>query len=67
LELLPHWYCARFDSQVLQNLGLGTQFLQCANLVKQVPLYRLKRPRALDRLDEVGQFVREHDNLDFEQ
>jgi hypothetical protein len=64
LALLPHWYCARFGPQVLQNLGFDTQFLQCVNLVKHVPIYHLKRPRSLDALFEVGQLVREHNQPD---
>lgn len=63
LGLLPHWYCARFGPQVLRNLGFDTQFLQCTNLVKQAPIYQLKRPRSLDALFKVGQLVREHDSL----
>lgn len=62
-QLLPHWYCARFGPQVLGNLGLDTQFLQCVDLVQQVPIFHLKRPRALDGLSEVGQLVHEHDDL----
>jgi hypothetical protein len=53
IELLPHWYCARFGPHMLENLGRANHFQQCVELVNRVPIYRLKRPPSLDRLVEV--------------
>ena len=67
LELLPHWYCARFSVQVRQHFGSATRFLQCANLAQVAPIYRLKRPRSLSILPELAQLIEEHCRVVAEQ
>jgi hypothetical protein len=60
LQLLPHWYCGRFSPPVQAHLGPATRLQQCANLLRQVPGYRLTRPRSLAALAEVAHQVRDH-------
>jgi hypothetical protein len=55
--LMPHWYGARFGAGVLRALGLGAHFLQCAELGRKVPVYRLKRPKDLTAMPEVVRLV----------
>jgi hypothetical protein len=55
--LMPHWYGARFGTKLLRALGLSTHFLQCAELVKKVPVWCLKRPNDLATLPEVVRLV----------
>jgi hypothetical protein len=40
--------------------GGAHHFLQCCELVKRVPFYRLHRPDNLSRLPELAQFVKDH-------
>ncbi len=61
MALLPHWYGALFDGQLLDFFGPGEHFLQCADIIRDVPVYRLTRPRSFDRLDEAAAMV--HDFL----
>jgi len=67
IELMPHWYGARFGTELLQTLGLSTHFLQCANLASKVPVYRLKRPPSLSALPDVSRLVEEHLASDLQQ
>ena len=53
LYVLPHWYGALFDGQMLDIFGKDKHFTQCTQLIKSVPLYRLTRPQSFDRLPEV--------------
>lgn len=55
--LMLHWYGARFGAGVLRALGLSTHFLQCAELARKVPVYRLKRLNDLTALPEVARLV----------
>jgi hypothetical protein len=67
LGLLPHWYCVRFGTEVLQQLDYGTHFLQCARLARCVPVYRLSRPRSISALSEVAQLLEEYETGDREE
>ena len=58
--LMPHWYGARFGSDVLDTLGAGKQFLQCAYLAKSIPVRRLKRPPFLSMMSDVVELIEEH-------
>jgi hypothetical protein len=60
VEIMPHWYAARFGMDLLQNLGLSTHFLQCVNLVNRVKISRLKRPASMSDLPIVARLVEEH-------
>lgn len=64
--LMPHWYGARFGSELLQALGLSSHFLQCATLAKQVPICRLSRPAAFAALPNVARLVEAHAARDFQ-
>jgi len=60
IRLMPHWYGARFGSELLHALGLSTHFLQCATLASKVAVCRLKRPRSLSLLPDVARLVEAH-------
>ena len=60
IELMPHWYGARFGVELLRALGLSTHFLQCVNLVNKSTVCRLKRPPSLSALPKVTRLVEEH-------
>jgi hypothetical protein len=60
IHVLPHWYGAMLGGELLRAFGLDTHFGETMRLVKQVPVYLLKRPSALDGLPEVARAVEEH-------
>jgi hypothetical protein len=60
LQLLPHWYCGRFGEPVSSALGKATPLVQCAELVRQVPVFLLTRPSSLAMLEETALAVRRH-------
>ena len=53
IGLLPHWYGAQFDGELLKVFGLKAHFNACSALASKVPIYNIKRPHTLDCLDEV--------------
>lgn len=59
-QLLPHWYSARISANLMQALGLSSQFLQCAQLAEKVGVFRLRRPLDLEIMPEVLSMVEEH-------
>jgi hypothetical protein len=58
--LMPHWYGARFGTELLQALGLTTHFLQCAALANKTTVCRLERPDSLSSIPDVVRLVEEH-------
>ena len=60
LNVLPHWYGALFDGDLLEVFGLGNHLRQCARLVQSVPVFRLQNPRSLSALPDVAQIVEAH-------
>jgi hypothetical protein len=60
IELVRHWYGARFGIELLRPSGLSSFFLRCGNLAKRVPVYRLTRPSSLSTLRDVARLVEEH-------
>jgi len=60
IELMPHWYGARFGTELLQTLGLSTHLRQCASLANRVSVCHLRRPRALSTLPDVTRLVEAH-------
>jgi hypothetical protein len=60
LHILPHWYGAMFDGELLRVFGLGNHFRECTRLVDRVPIYLLKRPPSLDMLPDVAGAVEKH-------
>lgn len=59
-ELIAHWYGSRYGSQVVRELGQKRQFEQCMRIARKIRIFRLRRPRSLDRLEEVAARVEEH-------
>jgi hypothetical protein len=57
IGIMPHWYGARFNGELLPVFGLATHFFECANIVKKVPIYVLKRPRSLRFISDVAQRI----------
>lgn len=51
--LLPHWYGAGFNGQLVDILGRTRHFQETAAMAARVPVYRLVRPRCYERLADV--------------
>jgi hypothetical protein len=60
LELVRHWYGARFGMELLRPLGVASVFSQCAQLANTVPVYRLRRPPSLATLADVAGLLEVH-------
>lgn len=43
----------------IQSKGAGLHISQCANLVKNVPIYTLERPRSLELLSDIAHLIEE--------
>jgi hypothetical protein len=52
--ILPHVYAARF---LAKSAGEVVHFEALRQIVKSVPVYRLERPLALSRLDDLSHFI----------
>lgn len=59
LQLISNSYMARFGKQLLQGVGAFSHLSQCTSLIKDVPIYRLERPRSLELLPAIAQLVEE--------
>ena len=59
-ELLPHWYGALFAGQLMDILGRGRHFRECAELASRLPVFRLTRPFSYERLHDVVNAVDAH-------
>jgi hypothetical protein len=58
IQLLRHWYGARFGDGLLQAEGAApSHFLQCARFASTVTIRRLKRPRSLPPLLDLARMV----------
>ncbi|MEN8140558.1 MAG: hypothetical protein ABFR97_04970, partial [Thermodesulfobacteriota bacterium] len=55
IELLPHAMPSRYGQS-----GGAQQFGQLSRLVKEVPVFRLQRPRNLDQLQLIPEFIEKH-------
>ncbi len=55
--LIANTYLARYGKQLLQNEQAILNLRRCSNIVNSVPIYRLKRPRSLQLLDELAELV----------
>ncbi len=60
LTLIANSYSARFGKQLLRGAEASAHLRQCSRLVRQVPVYRLERPKALPLLPAVAQLVEDH-------
>jgi hypothetical protein len=59
IRLIKHSYATRIGKE-LPPSEEAAHFLQCAALVKKVPVYRLKRPNALQLLPDTVRLVEAH-------
>lgn len=57
MAVLPHWYGALFDGQLLELFGRREHFLQSSELIRRLPVYRLLRPKSLERLHDTAVMV----------
>jgi hypothetical protein len=55
VELMAHSYCAA----IIEPQDAPTHLKQCAQIAAKVPVSRLTRPRSLERLSELVQFVQD--------
>jgi hypothetical protein len=60
LTLIANSYMARFGKQLLNGVEASAHLHQCSKLIRQMPVYRLERPRALPLLPEVAKLVEDH-------
>ncbi|MEM6255664.1 MAG: hypothetical protein AAF821_22350 [Cyanobacteria bacterium P01_D01_bin.156] len=58
--LMRNWYCARFGSSIFDVTSKSDHFLRCTRILKQVPVFFLKRKNALNDLDNIAQLVETH-------
>jgi hypothetical protein len=57
MQLIRHLYVSRFGTPFVQSTQDQTYFLQCAELVKRVPVRLLRRRNDLTALDEIAMLV----------
>jgi hypothetical protein len=60
LEVLPHWYGAQFEGELLPLVSLTDHLREVRRLVDRVPVYRLTRPGDLKLLPAVSEYVEQH-------
>jgi hypothetical protein len=56
-RIMPHWYGALFQGELLPVLGLERHFLDCTAIVERIPVYLLKRPPSMDLIPEICQAI----------
>ena len=52
-RLLPQWYGALFDGDLLPVLGFQSQFWDCTKVVQHAAVYLLRRPAGLELLPDI--------------
>jgi len=57
MKMLPHWYGALFQGNLLPIFGHNAHFRACTQLVNRVPVYLLERPANLALLPAVARTV----------
>jgi hypothetical protein len=57
IQLMPHWYGALFQGELLSILGLERHFRDCTAIVKNLPVYRLRRPISFDFLPAICEAI----------
>lgn len=59
-QILPHWYGALFQGELLPLFGLDRHFNESLKIIKKVPIYLLERPPLLDQLEDVCRSIERH-------
>jgi hypothetical protein len=59
-HLIRHSYATRFGAKLLQNHRAASHLIQCAQLLNNIPVYGLERPKALELLPATARLVTEH-------
>ena len=60
VQIIKQSYIARVFKEYLQGAKAASHFLECAEIVERVPVYRLKRPSSLSLLPDIVRLVEEH-------
>ena len=55
--LIANTYLARYGDQLLQNDQAKLNLRQCVNVINQVPVYRLERPKSFDLLSDLARLI----------
>lgn len=55
--LIANTYLARYGKELLQDKYAVANLRQCADLVSNVPVYQLERPKSFERLDSVAEIL----------
>lgn len=55
--LIANTYLARYGNQLLQNNHAMTNLRQCSNIVNQIPVYRLERPKSFALLEDLAKLI----------
>jgi len=63
VELMAHWYGARFGRELFEALGAQQHLQQCAMLVKQAEVFRFYRPNNLQLLPSHVEFLSSSETL----
>jgi hypothetical protein len=59
-QLVANSFIARCASPLLTGDGAIRHFQDCMNVMKQVPIYRLERPQALELVPAIAQMIEEN-------
>ncbi|GAC1353912.1 MAG: hypothetical protein NVSMB42_10870 [Herpetosiphon sp.] len=66
IKLVAHSYTSLLFNTSLAKDAATAHFLQCAQIVKTVPIYHLRRPQALPLLSTIVEMVEEHLSHEFD-
>ena len=56
-QLLANTYLARYGKELIRNTYVVENLRQCSHLVNSTPVYRLERPRDLDRREDLAKLI----------
>lgn len=59
-QLVANSFIARCASPLLEGTSAIKHFQDCMNLMRQVPIYRLERPQALELVPAIAQLIEEN-------
>jgi hypothetical protein len=60
LELIAHSYIARFGHRLLHGPSASAHLRACQELSRQVPMYAIQRPDALDLAPRIGEIIEQY-------